>query len=156
MDDTIRQLGELALGAIPTIILFIFIWILYRFIVHGALVKALTERRTQTVGAVEKSKKDIAAAEEKTSEYERKINEARLAVFRTQESRRQRILDQKMMAIAEARAAAEALVTTARKEIQKETEAARAKVQAECSNLAAEIIRAILRTAARQPVGDRG
>jgi F-type H+-transporting ATPase subunit b len=156
MDDTIRQLGELALGAIPTIILFIFIWILYRFILHGALVKALTDRRAQTIGAIEKSKKDVAAAEEKTSEYERKIHEARLAVFKTQESQRQRILDQKMMAIAEARAAAETLVTDARKEIQKEADIARAKVQTESSNLAAEIIRAILRTPARQTVGGRG
>jgi F-type H+-transporting ATPase subunit b len=156
MDDTIRQLGELALGAIPTIILFILIWILYRFIVHGALVQALSQRRSQTVGAVEKAKSDIAAAEQKTSEYEQKIREARLVLFKTQEGRRQKAVEQKMLAISEARAAAEALVTSARKEIQKEMETARTKVQAESSSLAAEIIRAILRSPARQTVGGRG
>jgi F-type H+-transporting ATPase subunit b len=156
MDDTIRQLGELALGAIPTIILFILIWILYRFIVHGALVQALSQRRSQTVGAVEKAKSDIAAAEQKTSEYEQKIREARLVLFKTQEGRRQKVVEQKMLAISEARAAAEALVTSARKEIQKEMETARTKVQAESSSLAAEIIRAILRSPARQTVGGRG
>ena len=156
MDDTIRQLGELALGAIPTIILFVFIWITYRLLVHGALVKALSERRTLTVGAVEKAKTDIAAAEQKTSEYHQKISEARLALFKTQESRRQKVLEQKMTAIAEARAAAETMVTAARKQIQQETETARVKVKAESSNLASEIIRAVLRMPARQPVGGRG
>jgi F-type H+-transporting ATPase subunit b len=156
MDDTIRQLGELALGAIPTIILFVFIWIVYRLLLHGALKKALSERHGLTVGAVEKAKTDIAAAEQKTSEYQQRISEARRALFKAQESRRQKVLEQKMIAIAEARAAAETMVTTARKEIQKETELARAKVQAESSNLASEIIRVILRVPAREPVGGRG
>ena len=152
MDATLRQLGELALGAIPTIILFIFIWILYRVIVHNALAGALAERRSKTVGAVEKAKTDVAIAEQKTAEYEGKVREAKLAVFKRQESRRQQILEQKMGALAEARAAAEARVTAARAEIQKETEIAKA------STLAQEIIRAILgtRTAAKEPaVGGR-
>ena len=157
MDDTIRQLGELALGAIPTIVLFIVIWVLYRFLVHGPLVSALAERRTKTVGAVEKAKTDIAAAEQKTSEYERRISDARMAILKSQESNRQKILDHKAAALAEARAAAETSVATARKQIEQETEAARAKVKAESSNLATEIIRAILRTTpVRQPVGGRG
>ena len=156
MDDTIRQLGELALGAIPTIVLFVFVWILYRLLVHGALGRALAERRSKTVGAVEKARGDIAAAEQKTAEYEHRIADARRTVFQMQESRRQKVLEQKMLAIAEARAAAETMVTTARKEIQKEAEAARAKVQTESSNLATQIIRAILRTPAMaKPVGGR-
>jgi|SRR5215472_5905984 len=158
MDATLRQLGELALGAIPTIILFVFTWILYRLIVHNALANALAERHSRTVGAVEKANVDIAAAEKKTGEYEGKIREARLAVFKHKESRRQQILEQKMAAIAEARAAAEARVTAARAEIQKEADIAKALVQSESSSLAQEIIRTILRTgaAAKQPVGGRG
>jgi len=158
MDATLRQLGELALGAIPTIILFVFIWILYRVIVHGALGAALAERRSKTVGAVEKAKSDIAVAEQKTAEYERKIHEARLAVFKRQESRRQQILEQKTAAIAEARTAAEVRLTAARAEIQKEAEIAKALVQSESSTLAQEIIRAILGIGAqaKQPaVGGR-
>lgn len=159
MDETLRRLGELALGAIPTVFFFIFVWILYRLVVHGALSKALAERHAKTVGAVEKAKGDIAATEQKTAEYEQKIREARLVVFKGQETRRTQILEQKMMAIAEARAAAEAMVTTARAQIQNEAESAKSRVQAESSSLAADIIRAILRSGAgaRQPVlGGRG
>jgi F-type H+-transporting ATPase subunit b len=158
MDETLRELGGLALGAIPTVILFVFIWILYRVIVHNALASALSERRAKTVGAVDKAKTDIAAAEHRTAEYEEKIRDARSAVYKGQEARRQQILQQKMAAIAEAKAAAEARVTTARAEIQKEVEIAKTKVQAESSNLATEIIRAILRTGAVRPpaIGGRG
>jgi F-type H+-transporting ATPase subunit b len=154
MDATLKQLGELALGAIPTIILFVFIWILYRVIVHKALAGALIERRSKTVGAFEKAKADIAVAEQKTAEYEGKVREARLAVFKRQENRRQQILEQKMAAIAEARAAAEVRVIAARSEIQKEAEIAKALVQSESSTLAQEIIRAILgtRAAVKEPV----
>ena len=153
MDQTLKQLGELALGAIPTIILFVFIWILYRFIVHNPIVRALNERRSKTIGAVEKAKGDIAAAEQKTAEYERRMQEARVAVYKAQESRRHQILEQKIMAIAEARAAAESHVTTVREQIKKETEIAKVRVESESSKLATEIIRAILRTgtAVKQP-----
>ena len=158
MDATLRQLGELALGAIPTIILFVFIWILYRVIVHNALAGALSERRSKTVGAMERAKADVAAAEQKTAEYENKLHEARVMVFKRMESLRQQILDKKTEAIAEARAAADARLTVARVEIQKEAEIAKALVQSEASHLAQEIIRTILRTgqAVKEPaVGGR-
>ncbi|HWY67480.1 MAG TPA: ATP synthase F0 subunit B [Terriglobales bacterium] len=148
MDATLRQLGELALGAIPTIILFVFTWILYRVIVHNALASALAERRSKTVGAAEKAKADIAAAERKAAEYEAKVRDARLAVFKRLEKLRQQILEHKTVAIAEARVAAEGRVNAARAEIMKETEIAKALVHSEASALAQEIIRAILRTGA--------
>src|SRR5438445_6396137 len=99
MDETLRQLGELLLGSIPTVVLFVIVWVAYRAIVHSALSRAVGERRDKTVGAVEKAKADIAVAEHKTAEYEQKIREARIAVFRGQESRRQQVLEQKMIAI---------------------------------------------------------
>jgi F-type H+-transporting ATPase subunit b len=145
MDETLRQLGELLLGSIPTVVLFLIIWGAYRGIVHSARSRALGERRSKTVGAIEKAKADIAAAERKTAEYEQKLRDARMAVFRAQESRRQQILEQKMAAIAEARQAAEMRLTSARGELQEETEVAKARVEAESSNLAAEIMRVILR-----------
>ena len=50
------------------------------------------------------------------------------------------------MAVAEARAAAEAMIASARAQIQKESEIAKVRIEAESSNLAKEIIRSILRT----------
>jgi len=158
MDETLRQLGELALGSVPTIILFVVIWILYRVVVHNALVQALSERRSKTAGAVENARTEIALADRRTAEYEHKIREARLAVAKSLESRRQQILEQKTMAIAEARTAAEAMIASARTQIQKEAEIAKVRIESESSSLAKEIIRSILRTGSesKQPaVGGR-
>jgi F-type H+-transporting ATPase subunit b len=149
MDQTLRQLGELLLGSIPTVVLFLVIWGAYRAIVHSSLSRALRERRDKTVGAVEKAKTAIAVAESKTAEYEQKIRDARLAVFKNQESRRQQILDQKMAAIVETRKLAQERIGAARVEIHREGELAKARVEAESSSLAAEIMRVILRTGSR-------
>src|ERR1700691_3789562 len=82
MDQTLRQLGELLLGAVPTVILLALLYVLYTVIVHKPLRRVLDERRSKTEGAVEKSRADIAAAEARTSEYEQRLREARAAVFR--------------------------------------------------------------------------
>src|SRR6185437_10209334 len=118
MDETLRQLGELLLGSIPTIVLFGIVWIAYRVIVHGALKRALTQRRSQTVGAAEIAKADVVIAEQKTAEYEGKLHEARHAIYKSQEARRQQILDRKTIALAQAKEAAGTEVMDARAEIQ--------------------------------------
>ena len=89
MDQTLQQLGELLLGAVPTVILLALLYALYTAIVHKPLRRVLEERRSKTEGAVEKSRADIAASEARTSEYEQKLREARVAVYRAQEARRQ-------------------------------------------------------------------
>src|ERR1700690_1142891 len=89
MDQTLQQLGELLLGAVPTVILLAILYALYTAIVHKPLQRVLEERRGKTEGAVEKSRADIAAAEARTAEYEQHLREARAAVFKAQEAKRQ-------------------------------------------------------------------
>ena len=67
MDQTLRQLGELLLGAVPTVIVLTVLYILYTFLVHRPLTAVLTERRNRTQGAIEKARADISAAEARTS-----------------------------------------------------------------------------------------
>lgn len=157
MDEILRQLGELALGAVPTMIIFIFLWVCYRFIVHKPLARVLAERESKTTGAVKKAHADIAAAEQKTAEYEQRIREARLSVYKAQESKRQQVLEARAKAIAETRESAHRMVQNARVELEKETVTAKTKLQAEGANLAAEILRIILgrRVAEQAPVGGR-
>src|SRR5215472_10288104 len=123
MDEILRQLGELALGAVPTIIIFLFLWVCYRIIVHKPLIRVLAERESKTTGAVKKAQADIAVAEQKTAEYERRIREARLTVYKAQESRRQQVLGARAKAIAEARTAAQSMVRSARAELEKDAAA---------------------------------
>jgi F-type H+-transporting ATPase subunit b len=150
MDQTLRQLGELLLGAVPTVILLALLYILYTMIVHKPLGRVLEERRSKTEGAVEKSRADIAAAEARTSEYEQRLREARATVFRAQEARRKAALEARSVALNEARSKAQAQVQAAKAGIEEDREAARAGLQAEAQTLAAEIMRRVLEPAGAQ------
>jgi F-type H+-transporting ATPase subunit b len=147
MDQTLRQLGELLLGSIPTVILLALLYALYATIVHKPLRRVLEERRSKTEGAVEKSRADIAAAEARTSEYEQRLREARATVFRAQEARRKAALDARTAALNEARTKAQAQVQAAKADIQKDRDAAQSGLQKEVQALAAEIMRRVLEPA---------
>jgi F-type H+-transporting ATPase subunit b len=147
MDETLRQLGELLLGAVPTVILLALLYALYTAIVHKPLQRVLEERRSKTEGAVEKSRADIAAAEARTSEYEQRLREARAKVFHAQEARRKAAMDARTSALNEARNKAQVQVQGAKADIEKDREAAQAGLQGEVQALAAEIIRRVLQPA---------
>jgi F-type H+-transporting ATPase subunit b len=147
MDQTLRQLGELLLGAVPTVILLALLYALYTTIVHKPLRRVLDERRSKTEGAVEKSRADIAAAEARTSEYEQRLREARATVFRAQEVRRKAALDARTAALNQARSRAQAQVQGAKADIEKDREAAQDGLQAEAQSLATEIVRRVLEPA---------
>jgi len=148
MDETLRQLGELLLGSIPTVILLALLYALYTAIVHKPLRRVLDQRRSKTEGAVEKSRADIAAAEARTSEYEQRLREARATVFRAQEARRKAALDARTAAMNEARGKAQAQVQAAKADIDKDRAVAQDGLQGEAQTLATEIMRRVL-----QPVG---
>ncbi len=90
MDETFRQISELLLGSIPTIIFFLLLYGLYTVLVHKPLMRVLAERRARTQGAIEKARADIALAERRTAEYEQKLRDARIAILKAQEARRAR------------------------------------------------------------------
>jgi len=145
MDETLRQLGELLLGSVPTIIMFACLYAFYTFIVHKPLVKVLAERHEKTEGAIARARADIAAAEARTAEYEQRIREARVALFKAQEERRQKAVQARAEAVAQARAKAQAHVAQVREAIQKDKEEAMAGLHSETQRLASEIVRTVLR-----------
>lgn len=147
MDQTLKQLGELLLGSVPTVILLALLYVLYTAIVHKPLQRVLAERRSKTEGAIEKSKADIAAAEARTAEYEQKMREARASVFRAQEARRQAAMQARTAALNQARAGAQAQVQAAKADIEKERLVAEQGLQAEAGSLAQEIVRRVLQPA---------
>jgi len=147
MDQTLQQLGELLLGAVPTVILLALLYVLYTVIVHKPLRRVLEERRSKTEGAVEKSKADIAAADARTSEYEQHLREARAALFRAQEAKRQAALQARAHALSEARGKAQVQVRAAKASIEKDRVAAEQGLQGEAAALAKEIVRRVLQPA---------
>ena len=71
MQETLRQIGELLLNSIPTIICLLVLWTAYTFMVHNPLRQVLAKRHALTEGAVEQARKEIANAEARTAEMNR-------------------------------------------------------------------------------------
>ena len=145
MEETLRQLGDIALASIPTIILFLIVYVSYRALVYKPMSRVLAQRYDLTEGAVQKARADIAAAEAKTAEYEQRLREARATVFQQQEGRRQKAHAARSEAVRQAREAASAQIAEARKRIEQETQSAKAQLQPETERLAAEVVRTVLR-----------
>ena len=146
MDDALKQaIGELLLNAVPTVVLFLSLYLAYRKLVHEPLLKVLAERHAKTAGAVAKAQADIAEAEARTADYEQKLREARAKVFKTMEARRKELLETRSAALADAKAKAGEQVKATKSVIEKEVESAKSGLQAQAATLAGEVIRAILK-----------
>ena len=148
MEHTLRQLGELLLGSVPTIILLATLYILYTFLVHRPLTAVLAERRNRTQGAMEKARADIAAAEARTADYEQRLREARQSVFKSLENRRQQATQIRSEAVNQARARGQEQVKQARALLEQDKQEAMTKLQSEAGRLAIEIVRTVLRPVA--------
>jgi F-type H+-transporting ATPase subunit b len=138
---------------VPTIAFILLLWGVYKTLVHKPLVRALAERRSRTQGAMEKAQADIRQAEARTAEYEQRLREARVVIFKSQEVRRQQALQARAAAVAEARARAQVQVEQARTAIETDTVGAQASLQAEAGRLATDIIRVVLEPASPIPEG---
>jgi F-type H+-transporting ATPase subunit b len=144
VDELLRQLGDLFLGSVPTIIIFLILVLSYRFVLYGPIVRMLAERRAMTAGAIEKAHAAIAAAEAKSQEYEAKLRAARAEIFRNRELRVQQWNAQRDKALESARLAARERAATARKLVEAEADAARAQIEASSNELASKILQVIL------------
>ncbi len=153
MNEIFGQLGGLLLGSVPTIILVILLFGIYTAVVHQPLTKVLAERHSRTEGAIEKARADIAQAEARTADYEQRLREARMTIFKSQEARRQQAVQARAAAVAGARSRAQVQVEQARAAIEQDKVAAQTGLQAESGKLAAAIIRTVLEPAGQSPAG---
>lgn len=148
MDAILRQIGELLVNSIPTIISVLILWTAYRFIVHGKLRQVLEQRHALTEGAIERAQQEIAIAEKRTAEYEQRVREARSQIYKTQQANRQRVMDERNAALAESRQRAGEMVKKARAVLEAETADAKGALEQQASVLADQVIATVLRPAA--------
>ena len=148
MDAILRQIGELLISSIPTILSVLIVWIGYRFLVHGKLKQVLEQRHALTEGAIERAQQEIAIAEKRTAEYEERVREARTAIYKAQQANRQRLMDERNAALAEARKRAGEMVKKARGILETETTEAKATLEQQATVIADQIIEIVLRPAA--------
>ena len=155
MEALLKALEGFLVGSIPTIVLFLLLWAIYNALVYKPLRRVLKERYDRTEGALIRARADIASAEAKTHQYEVKIRDAKLAIFKAQEERRKQLAAAREAAIAEARAQNQKMVRESGEALQKELAGARARLEQQADALASEVVRSILRPVAAAPMGGR-
>jgi F-type H+-transporting ATPase subunit b len=148
MDAILRQIGELLISSIPTIFSLLIVWTGYRFIVHGKLQQVLEQRHALTQGAVQRAQEEIAKAEAKTAEYEQRLGEARAEIYKTQQANRQRMMDARNAALADARKQAGDKVKEARASLVAAVETSKSALREQADALADKVIESVLRPAA--------
>jgi F-type H+-transporting ATPase subunit b len=144
MDETLHQLGELLLGSVPTILLFLLLVILYRFLVYGPLTRVLNERRERTEGAIEQANAATAAAAAKTQEYEAQLRAARSKIFQARQQKLEQWNRERDRAVSEAHQAAQQQIEEAKSTLREQTAAAHRTIEGSIDELADEILRVVL------------
>jgi F-type H+-transporting ATPase subunit b len=148
METVLRQVGQLLISSIPTIICLLVVWAAYLFIVHRKLAQVLEQRHALTEGAVQRARQEITQAEARTAEYEQRLRDARAQIYQVQQANRQRMVEQRNAALAEARKQAGETVKSARAALEKDMLAAKATLEQQAGVLADKVIETVLRPAA--------
>lgn len=151
MNQILNQIGELVLGSVPTIVLFLLLIAAYNFLVQRPLTKLLAERRARTSGAVEQANGAIAAAEAQTAVYEDKLRAAKAEIFQARDQKLKQWNAERDAVLDQARKQTQQNVEASRKEIEQSAASARQQIETSSAALSAQILRAVLPAGVASP-----
>lgn len=154
MEDLLRQLGGILLGALPTAILVVLLYFFMRWSFFGPLERVLAEREALTAGARKAADEFRAEVEARARQYEESLRQARAEVYREQEALRRQALDERARILRSTREQAHEMIREAKLQLLGDVEAAKRQLETESQRLADEIVRTLLAPATRSP-GDR-
>ncbi len=149
MQEIVRQLGELFLQAVPTVLIILLFYFILRALFFKPLLAVMAERDARTVGAQKAAELAQTTAADKAKQYQDALKQARTKVYAEQEVARKKLLDERAEVIKTARAAAAAQVAAAKERIAGEVAAARREIEATVAQLSTEIARRILQSPPR-------
>ena len=144
MDEILNQLGGLVLGAVPTMILFILLVIVYGVLVRRPLDRVLEERRARTIGAVEQAKNAIAAAETETSAYEEKLRRAKAEIYAAREQRLKQWNAEREAVLEQVRQASQERIRSAKQGIEQSVAEAKTQIETTSTELSSRVLAAVL------------
>ncbi|HEX8763806.1 MAG TPA: ATP synthase F0 subunit B [Candidatus Acidoferrum sp.] len=144
-----HQLGELFLGAAPTVLIILIFYFILRALFFQPLLKVMAERDARTAGAVKAAETAQAAAAEKVKQYQEALKQARGKVYAEQEAARKKLLDERAAQLKDARTKASGEISQAKERAAKELATAQRDVEASVPQLSAEIARRILQAPPR-------
>jgi F-type H+-transporting ATPase subunit b len=152
--EIVRQLGELFLQAVPTVLIVFAFYLFLRWQFFGPLERVLREREERTGGTMRAAEAEESAARGKAREYQERLKEARAAIYAEHDAGRRKLLEEREERIREARDRARDEVRLAKERIEADAAAARRQLERAETLLASEIVRVILQRRPTPPAGE--
>jgi F-type H+-transporting ATPase subunit b len=143
--DILRQLGELFLQSLPTVVLVFLFYLFLRWSFFGPIQKAMAERAARIEGARAEAARLEAEAKQELDTYNQRLNEARRRIFVEQEEARHATLDERARLLKAMRARTQEEVAAAKLTIAAEIAEAQREMESQVPQLASQIARAILK-----------
>src|SRR5215471_17962731 len=100
----VGQLGELFLGAVPTVLLILIFYFILKSLFFKPLLAVMAERDARSIGAQKAAEAAQTAASEKVKQYQDAMKQARAQVYAEQEAARKKLLDERAGLLKDARA----------------------------------------------------
>jgi len=148
-----HQLGELFLGAVPTVLILIVLYFILKSLFFKPLLAVMAEREKRTAGAQKAAETAQAAAAEKVRQHQEALRQARAKVYEEQEDARKKLLDERAALLKASRNLAASEVSAAKEKVAKEVAAAKRELETGAPQLAAEIAKRVMEAAS--PSGAR-
>src|ERR1700758_2511243 len=140
----VHQLGELFLGAVPTVLLILIFYFILKSLFFKPLLAVMAEREARSIGAQKAAEAARAAAAEKIKQHQDALRQARGKLYVEQEAERKKLLDERAALLKQARGKAAAEVASAKERVAADLAAARRDMEPGIAQLASEIASRIL------------
>ena len=148
MEETLRELGQILLKAIPTFVLVFLLYLYLSRMFFRPLEEVLKKRYEATEGARKLAEESLAKAAAKTEEYEAAMRTARGEVYHELSQLRRQLQDERAAAMEAARRQAEGQIAEAKAELEKEVAGLKQSLAGGSDALATQIVQSILRRSA--------
>ena len=145
--DIVHQLGELFLGALPTVVLILVFYFILKSLFFKPLLAVMAEREARSISAQKAAETAQAVAAGKVKQNQDALRQARAQVYAEQEAARKKLLDERAAQLKEARTRSAAEVGAAKERIAAELAAARRDLEPGIAQLASEIASRVLQPA---------
>ncbi len=139
-----HQLGQLFLGAVPTVIIFLLFYVFMRWAFFTPIQKAMAQRTALIEGARAEAAGVEAAAKKDLEAYHEALKKARGEIYAEQETARQAVMEERGLLLKAMRSRSHEEVSEAKRKISADSANARAQIESQTPDLAAQIARTIL------------
>jgi F-type H+-transporting ATPase subunit b len=144
MNEILRQLGQLFVRSIPTVLFVFFLLVILDRLFFRPMLAVLKKREDETRGALERARAQAADSEAKARQYEETFQAARQEVYRQREADRRDSLAEREKQLGKAREQAEAHLKEALEALARDVESTKQELGQASAPLATQITEAVL------------